>query len=485
MLTAAQLKNIGFDYIMQLLEPCSPYGEQLKLRMKIYSPAEHDELTGELENVKRLSVLYDKNKDAFTKTERALMLIKDIRPSLRRSLEFTLTDVELFELKLFLIRLNGLCDAYRALCGGMKLNGVDIHIFNEALDIIDPDGMRAMSFRISDSCSETLASARKERRRVDILLRGAEGEEKEALIIKRTLLAAEEENEDARLRGLMTEALRKYVPDMEKVTNGIAKFDFALAKVRLMKKTGGIIPKIHIAGAALPLRVKGMKNPAVENALEARGRSFVPIDIELNIGAAVITGANMGGKSVALKTLALNARLALSGCPVFCEEAEIPHFYGIYMLCEEIEDTFGALSSFGGEILRFNDILKAQKREGLSLVLIDEFARGTNPSEGSALARAAVRYFNADNRAFALITTHFDGVARYAAAHYQVMGLKNADKTALNKALSRGGKAAAGVLENFMDYGLYRAAKDAEPPKDALTVCRALSVSEDFMKFAE
>ena len=486
MLTAVQLSNIGFDYISELLEPCSPYGEQLRHRMKIYSPEEYEELICELENVNTLAALFDKNKDAFVNTERALMMLKDIRPSLEKSLEFTLTDVEMFELKLFLIRLDVLCGAYRELCGGSNLKNIDIHAFPEALDIIDPDGMRSMSFRVSDSCSEKLASIRRERKQTDILLRSAEGEGKEALIVRRTQLTAEEENEDARLRTLMTENLRRYVPDIEKVTESIAKFDFALAKVHLMKKANGIIPKICRADTEKPvLSIKGMRNPEIEKALEMRGRHFVPIDIELSAGSTVITGANMGGKSVALKTLALNVWLALAGCPVFCSEAAIPQFSGIYLLYEDIASSTGGLSSFGGEMVRFNNILESQKTETLSLVLIDEFARGTNPAEGAALVRAAVRYFNSEKHAVALLTTHFDNIAPYAAAHYQVMGLKNADRPALNSALNRGSKNAAAALEDFMDYGLYRAEKSANPPRDALTVCRALHVSDDFMKFVE
>ena len=486
MLTALQLNNIGFDYISELLEPCSPYGEQLRRRMRTYSPEEHGTLVCALENLRTLALLFDRNNDAFVKAERALMLLKDIRPSLKKSLEFTLTDVELFELKLFLIRLDVLCGAYRELCGKTELENIDIHAFPEALDIIDPDGMRAMSFRVSDSCSEKIASIRRERRQTDILLRSAEGEEKEALIVKRTQLTAEEENEDARLRTVMTENLRRFVPDIEKVTKSIAEFDFALAKVRLMKKAGGNIPTVNPSdGGKIFLSIKGMRNPAIEKALEARGRRFVPINIELGAGATVITGANMGGKSVALKTLALNVWLALAGCPVFCTEAVIPHFSGIYLLYEDISSGAGGLSSFGGEMVRFNNILEAQKTEKLSLVLIDEFARGTNPAEGAALVRAAVRYFNSEKHAAALLTTHFDNIAPYAAAHYQVMGLKNADKAALNSALDRSGKNAAITLEDFMDYGLYRAEKNANPPRDALTVCRALHVSEDFMKFVD
>lgn len=60
-----------------------------------------------------------------------------------------------------------------------------------------------------------------------------------------------------------------------------------------------------------------MINPQTADALHSSGRKFTPVSIELLSGSTVITGANMGGKSVAVKTLALNVLLALCGFPVF------------------------------------------------------------------------------------------------------------------------------------------------------------------------
>ena len=94
-----------------------------------------------------------------------------------------------------------------------------------------------------------------------------------------------------------------------------------------------------------------------------------------------------------------------------------------------MEDNLGGLSSFGGEMIHFDGILSEIKTESTALVLLDEFARGTNPHEGAALVRAAVKYFNNRRGCFALITTHFDDVACCAPMHYQVIGLKNVEPT--------------------------------------------------------
>ncbi|MCH5279244.1 MAG: hypothetical protein J1E60_05575 [Christensenellaceae bacterium] len=500
MLSNRQLDSIGASYVFNLLEPCSPYGAELARKPHFYSESEHDELTQELEHVRKLALALNERSEAFVRTERALMQLKDVRRSVEKSVEFKLStdaarssssersegvelgDVELFELKRFLIRLETLVPCYRQLCPG-GLYGIEINAFTEALDIIDPDGMRALIFRISDRCSEEIAHIRAERRRVDLALRNANAGEKDGLIAERTLLIAREEAEEARLRADMTRRLGSYAESILVTISGIAKLDFAMAKTRLLVKYGGSIPKVLAISSELSL--KAMVNPQVAAALNEKGRSFTPVDIMLNTGSAVITGANMGGKSVAVKALALNVYLALCGLPVFCEEATIPHFSDIHLISEDMEDSQGGLSSFGGEMVQFDRILRSCEEKGLSLVLLDEFARGTNPHEGAALVRAAVRYFNRDAHTIALITTHFDDVAKFAAMHYQVMGLRNADRDALSAALSGGGEGKARVLERFMDYGLYPASSDANPPRDALTICHALGVRQEFMNLVE
>ena len=178
----------------------------------------------------------------------------------------------------------------------------------------------------------------------------------------------------------------------------------------------------------------------------------------------------------------LNVLLALCGFPVFCGEAELPHFAGIHLLCEDMEDSLGGLSSFGGEMIRFDGILSEIKTESTALVLLDEFARGTNPHEGAALVRAAVKYFNNRCGCFALITTHFDDVACCAPMHYQVIGLKNVEPAVLDAALAGNDASRASVLPKLMDYGLYRVASDVNPPRDALAICKAMRVSDEFMR---
>ncbi len=482
MLDKQQRATIGFAYIIKNLQTCSPFGEELARHTHAYPCGENARLCRELENVRLLAetIRSDAARDALSAAERALMQLKDVRRSVARSREMTLTDVEFFEIKRFLIKLDALAEAFSKIPCRERLNEIDIHPLPHALSIVDPDGMRAMTFRVSDSASAELAGIRRRRKRVDAELRRDHVEGRDALEAERTLLAAREESEELRIRTEMTRAFAAHSHEAEHVIKSIARFDFALAKARFMCSRGGSIPKVEANGQRVLLNE--MINPQTADALHSSGRKFTPVSIELLPGSTVITGANMGGKSVAVKTLALNVLLALCGFPVFCSKAELPHFAGIHLLCEDMEDSLGGLSSFGGEMIRFDGILSEIKTESTALILLDEFARGTNPHEGAALVRAAVKYFNDRRGCFALITTHFDDVACCASMHYQVIGLKNVEPAVLDAALAGNDASRASVLPKLMDYGLYRVAGDVNPPRDALAICRAMRVSDEFMR---
>ena len=481
MLNGNQLVSIGYSYVKNRLQPSSPYGEELIRKQRIYTPKEYVLLMEEYSRLGVMAELYRARKAQFEKVERALMYFKDVRRSIERTESYVLTDVELFEIKRFLISLDRLVPAYDELISGSELIGIDIRTFPKALDIVDPDGMRTQTFRVSDCCSEELRKIRSERKKLDLSLRNAEKAEKESLNIAVTALAAREEHEEARIRSEMSKALSEYANELLLCIKHIGMLDHAMAKAKLCAESGGIIPGIKRNSDTIS--VSGMVNPMLDNRLNEKGRSFVPVSMELKPGSTVITGANMGGKSVTIKTLALSCMLALTGMPVFCERMELPLLSDIDLIKEDKEDTESGLSSFGGEMVRFNEVI-TKNTEGQRLILIDEFARGTNPDEGAALVRAAVRFFNASKDTFALLTTHFDDVACLAGAHYQVLGLKNADRKTLEEAMAHC-ENRMHVLEKFMDYGVYPVNSDEEPPKDALTICRALNVDESFMRLVE
>ncbi|MBO4383843.1 MAG: hypothetical protein J5854_00275 [Clostridia bacterium] len=468
MLDSEQLYKIGFRFVTDSVELMTPYGEELKRRARFYGRGEENELKAEQKNVARLVGLVREEPAKVNAILRLLMPVKDIRRSIGAIGAKTLSEVELFEIKRFLLQLELIAPVTEDVSRG--LDGVSIEPIPGALGVIDPDGTRSPSFYVSDRLSEKLCGIRRERKLVDeeIKKNGAS----EELVIKRTRLAAMEEDENARVRGEITDKLVPYKEKLLANTASIARLDFALGKARLAEKTGAVMPKVGSDGFGL----SGMTNPRYAAILAEKGLSFMPVSLKLERGSVVITGANMGGKSVAIKTLALNVMLAMCGYFVFADSAELPYLDGVCLLSEDREDAESGLSTFGGEMKAFDEMLKDTAEMENALVLLDEFARGTNPHEGTKLVKAAARLFNERKNTFAVIATHFDGVSRLAKIHYRVAGLKGNDPETLKTRLACG----ADDLSKLMDYGLYPVPPDEEPPRDAVKIIKALGVSREF-----
>lgn len=469
-----QLTSIGFRFAAENTELVTPYGEELSRRPHFYGRDELMLLKTEQHNV---SVLMDAVREDIAGVNallRLMMPIKDIRRSIAALEARPLSEVELFEVKRFLLQLELIAPQVEKL--GRPLWELSVTAMPKALDLIDPDGTRSPSFYVSDRLSEKLAAIRRARRSIDERMRM--GDDSEEIRIERTRVAAQEEEENARVRALLCERLKPYREELLNNAAAIGRLDLALGKARLAVRYGAVMPEI----GSDRFLMKGMINPKFAEALSEKGRGFVPVSMELEKGSVVITGANMGGKSIAIKTLALNAMLAMCGYAVFAESAELPLIDDLYLLSEDREDAMSGLSSFGGEMKAFDAMLSDSGGKECVLVLLDEFARGTNPHEGAALVKAAAKLFNARGNTYAVLATHFDGVAKLGRLHYQVAGLRNADPEKLDLIMRSG---SVESLARLMDYGLYPVAPDEDPPRDAVKIIKALGVNGEFTRLID
>ena len=479
-LSFQQKDNIGFQYIIDELAPCSPYGEERIKGMKPFTRDQKDELLRQLQNIQRVVEHRDECASAMDKLMHTFMCIKNIRKIAEKCCESTLNAIELFEVKRFLLESERMLPLFTEVNAVICFDGISLQDTTEALELLDPEKNRVASFYISDMYSQTLRAIRKEKRELEEAIRRAEGEEKEELQAKRVLVAVEEEHEERKVRILLSEQLRPFIPAMLHNMDAIAQIDLSVQKAALARRYGAVLPTI----TENAVDFTDMTNPQIADSLKKRGNSFTPISLALCEGATVITGANMGGKSVAMKTVALNILLVHCGFFPFAKAAACPIFDSMHIISEDLENTDRGLSSFGGEIVRFNEVL-SQLDNGFAFIMLDEFARGTNPDEGAAIVQAVTAYLN-KKHAVTLLATHYDNVSDQANAHYQVIGLKDLDVEDLRAQIAAvSGHVGVELISIHMNYGLYRVTGKQNCPRDALNICRLLALDAEILEMIE
>lgn len=461
-LTHELREHSGLQWVLERLTPLSPFGQAAARAPRWYGPGQEAELETELDNVSLALSLWEGDSiPALREITRCLPLFRDIRGSFERDPANPFDLVELFEIKHFLVVLEQLTQALAAL---PAFQGLVFPPLDGALALLDPEGRRLPAFSVGNSFHQGLSPLRAEKSTLEQAIRAAGEEEKPALLEQRRLLALREDQLELEVRTELTGKLMGYQADFLSSMDALGRLDLFLAKARLARRYGCIRPVISRDGT---LSLHGLRHPQVEWELAERGEEFTPLDLDLKGGCTVITGANMGGKTVALRATALSLLLCQCGYFLFAQSAQLPLFHLVSLILADSGPGAGGLSSFGREVYLLNALLK-QTEEGRFFLALDEFARGTNPQEGAALARALVRHLGTLD-CTALITTHYDGVSDAAGAHYQVAGL-------VRELDGDEGEDPRRRIARRMDYRLLSAPPGAPCPRDALRVCRLLKL---------
>lgn len=427
---------------------------------------------------------FKKNKAVYENIQYEFCKVKNIKNTIvRLENKNILDEIELFEIKNFAINVNKIMEYYSKL--NLNVDYINFKSLGKVVKLLDPDNLKLTTFRIYEAYSKQLLLIRQNKLNVEKeIFSSTDIENIEKLKKKRLEIVIQEDKEVLKIRKALTEELYNYLIDVKENTTNIGKLDLLIAKADLAIKYNAIKPSINEENK---IYFKDLVNPNLQRILDSQGKQYIPISIELDKKITIISGANMGGKSVSMKTIALNLYLFQCGFFIFAKEANLCILDFIYLVSDDMQDINKGLSTFGAEIIKLKEITKLIKlRDGF--IALDEFARGTNPIEGRLLLKSICEYFKQYN-SISLISTHLDDINISDVDYYQVIGLRNVNFEGLKRKINLKigtDKSSNGVkiLQEYMDYRMEKVSKETKVPKDAINICKLLGLDNEIINIA-
>ncbi len=254
-------------------------------------------------------------------------------------------------------------------------------------------------------------------------------------------------------------------------------FDLALARARLVRRYSLVRPDLDSESWELD---SGRFLPC-QRECESLGLSYTPLSARFGRPVTTIFGSNMGGKTIALKTVLFFQMLAQAGFHVPATSFRTRVFPRLSYVGELTGERLAGLSGFGFEIHRFLQAWEGMGAGGL--VVFDEFARTTSSREAEALLSAAQAALAARPDVKSFFATHFRGLERSDGVSY--LRMKGLDKRAASEFLASDAPLAErlGRINRHMRYEL-EPDEDGPGAADALTVAALLGLPEEIVKKA-
>ncbi|MBR2436596.1 MAG: Smr/MutS family protein [Alistipes sp.] len=227
-------------------------------------------------------------------------------------------------------------------------------------------------------------------------------------------LEYDEKREVVRLLTELTATLRLDVEPISRMEEYLTRIDMLRAKARWASDNGAVRPILSTEGRML---LREARHPLLQQTLREQGRAVVPLNMELNDEhrILVISGPNAGGKSVCLKTTGILQYMVQCGFLVPClENSEFPIFDSLMIDIGDQQSIENDLSTYSSHLQNMKAML--QEASPRTLILIDEFGSGTEPTIGGAISEAMLERF-VERKAYGVITTHYANIKYFASRH--------------------------------------------------------------------
>ncbi len=291
-------------------------------------------------------------------------------------------------------------------------------------------------------------------------------------------LEVEERREIYNILKALSEVLRPYVEPIQAYQDLMVNLDVIQAKARLSYRIGGNMPQIKNKPR---LAIKKGFHPLLLLKNKQQNKEVVPFELILFEGTRILmlSGPNAGGKSITLKSVGLLQIMMQSGMLIPVEPvSEMGIFHGFFADIGDQQSIEDDLSTYSSRLKNMRNFLeKANKK---SLILIDEFGSGTDPTIGGAIAEAILKELN-ERETFGVITTHYSNLKIFA---HKTKGIVNGSMTFDKDSLSptyqlRVGKPGSsyafeiaeksGLNKNLLNYAKHKTGKN-EKAVDQLLV---------------
>ena len=235
-------------------------------------------------------------------------------------------------------------------------------------------------------------------------------------------LEAEERREVIRILTVFTDEVRPHVNEILDSYQLLAQIDLIQAKTNWAELTKAFEP---VVGYKPHIDWIHAVHPLLQLSLEKQGKKVVPLDISLTSQFSpltskagrllIISGPNAGGKSVCLKTVGLLQYMLQCGLPIpIGDHSTVGIFHHILIDIGDEQSIENDLSTYSSHLMNMKQMMKQANEK--SLILIDEFGSGTEPTIGGAIAEAMLNQFW-KKQTFGVITTHYQNLKHFAEDH--------------------------------------------------------------------
>ena len=213
--------------------------------------------------------------------------------------------------------------------------------------------------------------------------------------------------EEVRILVELSSLVKEKMTDLKITERLLAEIDFHFAKARYAARIQAVEPEIippsDDAGKEKKTVVfENMRHPLLIGTVE----NIVSNNFEIgkDFKSIIITGSNTGGKTVTIKTIGLFLLMAKAGFFLPCTMAKLYPFKKVFADIGDDQSILQSLSTFSSHMKNIIEIV--EKSDAETYVLLDEICAGTDPQEGSVLAKVILENL-AQKEVFSTVTTHY------------------------------------------------------------------------------